>query len=167
MSAEAKIKIDILAALIGAKAVGTPRSDIDSKTLISLADGSGADQINQIFSDQRTLTASSSEDLDLNGTLANQLGATINFTKIKGIIITAAAGNTNDVIVGGATTNGFIDFVGAATHTLKVKPGGLLALMAPGATGYGVTAATADLLKIANGGAGSSVTYDIILLGVE
>jgi hypothetical protein len=167
MSAEAKVKLQIISALIGATDVAKPRSDIDYTQLITLADGNGADQINQIFADQRTLTASSSESLDLNGTLLNQLGAAINFTKIKGLIIMAAAGNTNDVVVGGAASNGFIDFVGGATHTLKVKPGGLLALMAPDANGYAVTAATADLLKIANGGAGTSVTYDIILLGVE
>lgn len=34
------------------------------------------------------------------------------------------------------------------------------------ATGYAVTAGTADQLKVANSGAGTGVTYDIVIVGV-
>lgn len=129
------------------------------------AEGVGLNQAQKVFTDQRTLTASSSEDLDLNGVLTDCFGAALAFTEIKALLIKAAASNVNNVLVGGAATNQFVTPFGAATHTITVRPGGLLLLVAPDATGYAVTPSTGDLLKIANSGAGSSVVYDIALLG--
>lgn len=132
---------------------------------LSFADGAGAGQAQKIFSDTRTLAASATEDLDLAGSLTDAFGATLTFTEIKAILIKAAAGNANNVIVGGASSNQFATPFGAGTHTLTVRPGGLLLLAAGDATGYGVTAGTGDLLKIANSAGGTSVTYDIVLIG--
>jgi hypothetical protein len=129
-------------------------------------DGTGALQANNIFTDTRTLAASANEDLDLNGaTLINVYGTALALTKVRGLVITAAAANTNDVQVGGAASNGFISAFGAATDKIKVKPGGLLVLCAPDVNGYSVTAATADLLRITNGGAGTTVDYTIAVWG--
>lgn len=136
------------------------------KNQISLANGNLANQANQVFSDQRTLTGSTSEELDLAGSLLDAFGNTITFTKIKAIIISAAAANGGDIEVGGSATNGFNDWVGAVGDLVKVKPGGAFAIIAPDLNGYAVTAATADLLKINNADAGSA-TYDITIVGVE
>lgn len=140
-------------------------STLNRKMLLALADGGGANQAANVFSDTRVLAASASESLDLAGALVNALGQTITFTKIKAVMVFAAAGNTNDVVVGGASSNGFITPFGAAAHTVRVKPGGCLILTAPDANGYAVTAATGDLLQIANGSSGTPVTYDVILIG--
>lgn len=131
------------------------------------ANGTGLGQADRIFHDTRTLSASASEDLDLAGVLLDPFGATITFARIKVLLIAAAAGNTNNVIVGNAATNGFISWVGAATHTVTVRPGGLLLVAASDVTGYAVTATTADLLHVANSGAGTSVTYDVVLIGAS
>lgn len=140
-------------------------STLSKKMLLALSDGTGANQANNCFSDTRTLAASASESLDLAGALVNAIGQTIAFTKVKAIMIFAAAGNTNDVVVGGASSNGFATPFGAAAHTARVKPGGSLILTAPDVNGYAVTAGTGDLLQIANGAAGTPVTYDVILIG--
>jgi hypothetical protein len=81
--------------------------------------------------------------------------------------VRAAAGNTNAVAVGGAASNGFVGWVADATDKINVRPGGVFGLFAPDSAGYPVTAGTADLLRIGNGGAGSSVTYDIIIIGAS
>ena len=81
------------------------------------------------------------------------------------LLIRAAAGNTNNVVVGGAASNQFVTPFGAGAHTLTVRPGGMLLMVANDATGYAVTAGTGDLLRIANSSSGSAVTYDIVLLG--
>jgi hypothetical protein len=47
---------------------------------------------------------------------------------------------------------------------VKVPAGGMLLLYAPDATGFAVTAATADQLKITNS-AGASCDYDIVIVG--
>lgn len=128
-------------------------------------DGNGAGLAQQGFLDDRTLTASSNESLDLAGGLTDGFGATITFTKIKVLLIKAADTNVNDVLVGGAASNGFATPFGDPTDVMRVKPGGMLLLVAPDAAGYAVTAATGDLLKIANSAGGTSVTYTIALLG--
>jgi hypothetical protein len=38
-------------------------------------------------------------------------------------------------------------------------------MSAPDATGYPVTAATGDLVTLTNSAAGTSVTYDVIIIG--
>jgi hypothetical protein len=131
-------------------------------------DGTGADQANRLYQGRRTLTASSTEDLDLSGTtLLDSYGVAIAFARIKALIVKAAAGNANNVIVGGASANQWVGPFGAAAHTIAVKPNGTLVLTAPDATGWAVTAGTGDLLKIANSAGGTSVTYDIFLIGAS
>ena len=70
------------------------------------------------------------------------------------------------MLVGGAGSNGFTSWVGDATDVVKVKPGGALILVAPDATGYAVTAGTGDLLTITNSAGSTSVTYDVVIMGV-
>jgi hypothetical protein len=135
-----------------------------SKTY-NFTDGTGDDKAQQMFTDQRTLGASATEDIDMAGTLINAFGTTITFDNIKALVISAAAGNTNDVEVGGAGANGVISFFGDATDKVNVKPGGTIVLIAPDATGYDVTTGTADLLTITNSAGGTGVTYDIIVIG--
>lgn len=132
---------------------------------INLATGTGANQADKIWEDTRTLTASSSEDLDLAGTLTDAFGAVLTFVRVKLLIVYAAAANTNNVVIGNASSNGWTGPFGATTHTLSVRPGGMVSIMAPDATAYGVTATTGDLLHVANSGAGTSVTYDVIVIG--
>lgn len=132
---------------------------------VSLATGTGANQSDRLFSDTRTLAASATEDLDLAGVLTDAFAATITFARIKLMYIAAAAGNTNNVIVGGAAATQWATWVGAATHTVTVRPGGLLLLVAPDVTAYAVGAGASDFLRVGNSAAGSSVTYDIVLIG--
>jgi hypothetical protein len=129
---------------------------------LGLDTGNGANQANEIYSAVRTLAGGANETLDLNGVLVDGLGGTVTFTKVK--LVAIYNPGAQDLTVGGAATNGFISIVGSATDVIKVKPGGLLLLWAPDANGYGVTAATADQLKIANG-AGTSTNYEIIIAG--
>lgn len=130
----------------------------------TITTGTGNGQADTVFADQRTLAASANEDLDLSGALVDPLGAAAGFAEVCAIEIRAAAGNTNNVVVGGAGSNAFIGPFGANTHTIAIPPGGCLVLHHPGA-GWAVTAGTGDLLRIANGGSGTGVTYDIVVLG--
>src|SRR6266581_3323517 len=77
--------------------------------------------------------------------------------------------NINYVLIGGVT-NGLASFLTpAATGIITLRPGAFVALGCGqlDATGYVVTAATADLLHVANSGAGTSVTYDVIIIGAS
>lgn len=133
---------------------------------VNFTDGAGAGQASKVWSDTRTLAASATEDLDLNGTaLVDAFGNALALTKGKVLIVTADVGNVNDVVVGGAASNAWATMFGSATDKVKVRPGGFLVLADPSAGGYTVTPTTGDLLRIGNGGAGTPVTYTIEIFG--
>ena len=161
----ARVNLSVAAEIIDSLDVGSVSYPVNYGANYVLTDGTGADQAKKIWTDTRTLTASSSENLDLAGVLTDAFGATLTFTKIKAIIIKADAANVNDVVIGNHATAACLMFFGAAAHTAAIKPGGMLAVVAPDANGYAVTATTADMLKVLNSGAGTSVTYTIIVIG--
>lgn len=148
--------------------IGVTQHLVNLSDLTSFADGESINQAEVLWTDTRTITASSSEDLDLSGTaLQDQLGANIAFTSIKLMYIKALSTNTNDVVVGGASATQFVAWVGDSTDKVNIVPGGTLLIIAPDAAGYAVAAGSTDLLKIANSSSGTSVTYDITLIGTE
>lgn len=158
------ITAGIKASLEGTVDIGTVKHEIDKKFNLPFTDGVAANQANQMWADTRTIAASTSENIDLAGVIVNGLGQTVTFTSIKAIMIVAAAANANNVVIGGAASNAFPLF-GDATDTISVRPGGCFLITDFNANGYAVTPATGDILKIANSGAGSTVTYDIIIIG--
>ena len=135
----------------------------------ALTNGTGAGNADKIWHDQRTLAASATEDLDLAGSLTDALGNAVVFARIKGIIVFAAAANTNDVLVGGVAAGLSTIIQPQTTGLVVVRPGAVFAVMAGVAdsTGYAVTATTADLLHVANSTSGTPVTYDIIVVGTS
>lgn len=132
------------------------------------ANGTGAGQANLVFSDTRTLAASGTEDLDLAGTLADAYGATITNVRVKSVAIKADAGNTNNVVVGAAASNAWATLLNS-TGTITLRPGAALGVAAgeADATGWAVTAGTGDLLKVANSGGTTGVTYTIVIVGAS
>jgi hypothetical protein len=167
MSLTTRLAVTLTAMQYAAKDLGTARFPVSYDKAMQLASGTAAGQADLLFSDTRTIVASGTDPLDLAGSLTDALGTTLSFARIKGLIVAAAAGNVNDVVIGGAASNGFVSWVGDPTDKIKVKPGGLLVLMSPGATSYPVTAATADQLLIANSGGTTSVTYDVVIIGAS
>lgn len=165
MTLDTKFHVELVADAASPLDLTSASSRLSFVRQINLATGTGANQSDRIWSDERTLTASSTEDLDLTGTLVDPFGATLTMARVKLVVVYALPGNTNNVVLGNAASNGWVGPFGAATHTIAVKPGGLIAMIAPDATGWPVTAGTGDLLHVANSAAGTSVTYDIAVIG--
>lgn len=163
-SLTAQIAIKVAADFVNALDIGSVTYPVNFNSTKNLENGTGADQANQIFSDTRTLTGSATENLDLAGSLVDAFGATITFTKIKAIIVTAASANTNAVQVQREATNGVPLFM-AASDGIAITPGGFFAASFPNATGIAVTASTGDLLTITNSAGSTSVTYTIVIIG--
>lgn len=133
----------------------------------SYQSGTGAGQADLVFHDTRTLAPSASEDLDLAGVLLDAFGTVLTFVRLKYVIVAAADANTNNVLVGGVA-NAVASFLSpAATGLITLRPGADFKITAgiADAIGYAVTAGTADLLHVANSGAGTSVNYDVIIGG--
>lgn len=137
---------------------------LDLLTTINLANGTGANAANQVWSDTRTLAASGSENLDLAGALTDAFGATITFTKIKAILIKAAPGNTNNVVIGAEATNPWVGLLNS-TGTITLRPGAGFMAWAPDSTGMAVVASTGDLIKVVNSAGTTGVDYTIVVIG--
>lgn len=159
----ADIKVSVIGTYAGANDLGTPVLPLSQLATVGYTPGTGTGAADLVFADQRTLTASSTENLDLAGTLTDPFGVTLTCAKVKAIYVFAAAANTNDVIVGGAASNAFTGPFQDATDKVAVRPGGV-AVFALAGTGWTVTASTGDILKVANGSSGTSVTYDVIVI---
>lgn len=144
--------------------IGQASYSFDDNFTVALVNGAGAGAITQVWADIRTIAASSNDDINLTS-LTNALGGAVNFSAIKAMAIKANANNTNNLIIGDAATP-FASFFGDAEDTIIIPPGGMINLVNPSATGYVVTPSTNHLLRVTNGGAGSTVNYQIYLYGV-
>lgn len=158
-------KLSIAGGLEGTAAKGSMKLKLDDiLESLELTPGTNTTgKADLLYTATRTVNASSNEDLDLAGALANAFGATITAAEIVLIFIKAAAGNTNNVNVSRPASNGFAGPFLAAGDGVKIAPGEWAVFQSK--AGWAVTAGTGDLLNVANSGAGSSVSYDILIVG--
>lgn len=146
--------------------LSSPTDNLTETAKIQLANGTGANSADLCFHDQRTLAASANEDLDLAGSLAGPFGASQVFVELRAIMIKAASGNTNNVRVTRPASNGVPLFL-AASDGIDVPPGGVFLWSCPADGKVTVTASTGDLINIANSSSGTSVTYDVVIVGTS
>jgi hypothetical protein len=146
--------------------LSTPLDSLLKKVKIELTSGTGASNADRLFHDERTLAASASEDLDLAGVLADAFGSTLTFVELRAVMVYAAAGNTNNVLVSRPASNG-VPLFSAAGDEIVVPPGGVFLWSCPADGKVTVTASTGDLLHVANSTSGTSVTYDVVIVGTS
>lgn len=169
MALETVFSLALLATLTKTADLGAvPKDVLDFQKRVTLRTGTAAGQADKLWYDERTLSASATEDLDLAGVLADTFGTTFTSARVKALVVAAAAGNANNVVVGAASSNAWATLLGA-TGTVTVRPGATVAMCVgvADATGYAVTAGTGDLLKVANSAGGTSVTYQIAVIGAS
>lgn len=146
--------------------LSSPTDNLTETAKIQLANGTSANSADLCFHDQRTINASANEDLDLAGSLAGPFGASQVFVELRAIMIKAASGNTNNVRVTRPASNGVPLFL-AASDGIDVPPGGVFLWSCPADGKVTVTAATGDLINVANSSSGTSVTYDVVIVGTS
>lgn len=154
-----------LAAVLTAGAVAgvAPRFRTNINRTLEFTPGTATkDQADLFYEATRTLAASATENLDLNGVLINPLGGAFPAAEIVAIYVEADAANTNNVVVGAAGSNPFIGPM-SGTGTLTLRPGEFCLFSSR--EGWAVTASTGDLLKVANSAAGTAVNYTIVIIG--
>lgn len=158
----------LVATLTKTPGLTTPDNPLIIDTLLTLASGIGAGQADRMYTGTRSIPASSNEDLDLAGGLTDEFGVAITFARVKVIYARASAANANNVVIGAAAANQWVTFLNAA-GTATLRPGSAVLATAgkDDATGWAVTAASGDLLRVANGGAGTSVAYDLVIIGAS
>jgi hypothetical protein len=146
-------------ALVNAVAAGLNLSRVETYVT-----GSGVDGADTLYTQEINIAASSSETLDL-ATLTDPIGDSIDFARIKAIIILADVANTNDIVLGGGASNPFLGPLGGTTPTIATEPGGLTLLMNRTATAWAVNGSTAHTIKLTNSSSGTGVTGQLIIIG--
>lgn len=168
MTLQTTIDVNLLATLAAALPADVGNlatAPVKATKRLTLTTGTGNGQADKVFAGTRTVTASSTDALDLAGVLIDPFGATLTIVKLKALLVRAASTNTNSVRVNRPATNGVPLFL-AVSDGIDVLPGGLFLWVAPNA-GVTVTPATGDLINIDNSGAGTSVTYDVVIIGTS
>lgn len=165
MALTVELRAKFAAQQSGTSNFGAPSYAPTIDKLLQFTSGTGADQADLLFVDEdRSIAASSSEDLDLAGVLVDALGTTVAMAEVVALLIVASASNVNNVVVGDATSP--VPLFAGTNPTYAVKPGGFMFLAAPNAAGmFTVGAGSTDDLKITNSSSGSAVVYSIAILG--
>jgi hypothetical protein len=168
MPVEATVSVSVVGKQSKVGDLGTAKFPFGLSVEQAFADGTGSGQADRVFTDQRTLAGSATEDLDLAAVLADIYGATITAAKIKAIAIRASVNNNvaNSVNVTRPASNGVPLFM-AAGDGISLAPGEVFVWFAPTGSGKAVTAGTGDLITITNGAGTNSVTYDVVILGTS
>lgn len=162
----ADLNTAVIGTYVGANDLGSVAFSYNRAVTTQFTAGTGTGKADKLFSDTRTIAASSSENLDLAGVLTDPLGATLTYGHVKAIYVQASSANTNNVEIGGAASNGFTGPFADATDKISLPPGGRI-LLTHGGAGWTVTAGTGDILKVANSSSGTGVDYDIMVIGTS
>lgn len=165
MSVRGDLRINLALDYTKAADLGTAKFPISIDDVTRVAPGTGAKQADKLFSDTRTIAASSNDDLDLAGSLSDNFGAALTFAEVMAIYVKASAANTNNVVIGGHDSAPFLGPFADATDKIVLKPGASILIKDETAAGWPVTATSADILRLANSSSGSGVTYDIVIIG--
>jgi hypothetical protein len=138
---------------------------------LSFAYGTAVGQINRLYIGERPIAANTNDDVDLSGVLLDPGGVAINFARIKFAILSLRpTPATPFLTVGNEGTNPAVLWFGAAAHTIQVRngpDGGLFVNACGDATGWTVTAATADKLRVRNPDATLAADYVLCLGGCD
>lgn len=134
---------------------------------LPFSNGTGANQYDLLFADERTVASGANDDLDIRGSLLTPTGDPFAPVEITAILVInkpisgAAAPNTTNLTVGGGTNV----VPGFSTASAPIRPGGFWAMGTGDAAGIATTTAgTADILRISNS-AGAAATYQIMIFG--
>jgi hypothetical protein len=144
----------------------TDKNDFDKITQ-DYTNGTGNNQANEVFFDERTVATVTADNLDLAGSLTNPFGETITFATIRLILIAIDAPDGTKAIRLGprGVTNAWQGPFGGVAATDYIDSYTWHCLNRP-VTGWTVTAATADILGIYNPSA-VSVVFRILILGTK
>lgn len=135
---------------------------VDESYKKTLTDGTGTDQAGFVWQDQTRPLNTTSESLDLDA-LTDFKGATMtDNANLKLMYFRNLDTDTGDhLLIGGAASNQFINWVGDATDKVKLGADGIILIVSP-VDGFAITASTGDLLKVE---AVDNSSYRAILAG--
>lgn len=134
---------------------------INCNLITSFPVGNGAGQVNMVWSDQRTIGAGLSDDINLNTGLTDAYGQAISFTAIKEVVVLNRSANAATVLTIADTGGNWP----TSPWQIPCGPGDGFS-QGERQNGITVTATTSDTFRITNTDGSNAATYDIVLVGV-
>ncbi len=134
-------------------------------SMITFGNGTTVGNIDTLYIARLTVASSAAAtQLDLAGAITDPTGATASFARVDGIYV--KNNSTTSILTMGADAAALVNWVGGATHSVKIRPGWkfLMSNDATDTTGVAVTATTADILAF-NINTGTNQTFDIAVWG--
>jgi len=130
----------------------------------TFSDGTGTDQLGQVFYDASRTLSTTSEDLDVVGsTIKDGFGGALDMTGVKVLMVENLDTDTGDFVkVSQPASNGVPGIFLAPGDGVKVQPGGFLLWIAPGPDVATVTASTGDLITVETADVSS---YKVLIAG--
>jgi molybdopterin-binding protein len=130
---------------------------------LALGVGTGANNIDTVWSARASIASGTPLDTDLRGSIASVLdGTTLNFPLVVLLLVINNSATTGQSLAFGVGANPVTSWMTGTTPTITIGAGGWLQLASP-IDGYATTAATADIMRIAS--TTGTVVTDIVLLG--
>lgn len=165
----AQIQATLGAILTGGSGIGAQQFSPGIATIlnIALANGTGANKSNQLFSKTLTIANGASQTLNVNTLGGNDpVGNAYSMLCAKLIIVMNLSATETDILeIGGeGTANAWTSPFGSNTDLLTVNGGGSIILADAGALGYIIGIANNNLLKLANAGA-APFDVNVIIIG--
>lgn len=122
------------------------------------ANGTNAGQMNAFA--HRAVTVSNAAQTISCAAFTNAFGAALNFSRANYLAVYARTNNAGDILVGGIADH---LLVAETNAMIRVRPGGLLLLTAPSATGY---ESTGKVIRVSTS-VEANTTADVYLGGVQ
>jgi len=137
--------------------------DLSALQTLRLSSGTGAGQIDLLFSEKdAAIGTSSTVDRDFAGSLLDSQGATITMVKVK--VLCLYNGGTVPITVKGKTGNVFALFTGS-TDKVTIPAGACLFYFDP--TGITVAAGTTDSITLGNASASVAAAFTMLVAGTS
>lgn len=140
----------------GAGVGGTSDKFIVSSGALTYTIGSGSGQVNKEYNIQFNEATATTVNYDLSGALANRAGDSAIFTSIRLFYMKNTSTAANLTIGGGSNP--------APLPQIVLPPGAEILIRARNATGWAITAGTADIFKVVSDAVNG--TADICIAGI-
>jgi len=163
----AKFHVDAYKDMGDNASIADPTLTAALESVKSLTDGRGADEADLIYVTSFNLAAGANLDIDLSGSAdKTRFGDDLAFNLVRGIMLKNKSETDAAVLrLGGIGATGLVNWISSNAAYVNVGPGVFL-IHRTDATGYGVTATTADVLRVTNPGA-AAITGELAIWGCE
>ena len=162
MALSGRIALSIESTLTSPLDLSTPMDPLRWALNQVFTDGAGANQANIHWHDTRQLLASATDDIDLAGALSSAFGAVLTFARVKAIMVRNKGTTAAAITVGPSPTNGVANFLGSSD---RLPAGAMMAMTLFDATGWPITAGSADRIRVTNTSGLLTQEYEIVVIG--